>query len=313
MAFIPSNPIGINGVSSAPSASALGLELYTGEVLSAFDRENKALNTVKKRNISGGTSAQFIVTGKASETDAVTHTPGTAGVAKILKVNERVITIDQRVRYDNFVDALDLKLAQYEIRGEMAKQAAEALSTKIDKEIFAGIEAFISTDAGVADQGAGTVITADLSGAATAEAKGDVLVGALFQAQSALNSKNVSTMDRIFMTTNQNYYLLVQSSKAINVDFKGSGSISDGVVGNVAGLPIMWSNHLPTLATNTFLLHGIVYTPDVYGVVTAMDIQSEASYDQETLGYLLTSYYAIGHGGLNPSCGVVITEEAAVI
>ena len=307
MAFNVSNPIGTDGLSGNQD---LGLELYTGEVLAAFDRTNKVLNTIKKRTISGGISAQFIVTGKGSDADAVDHVPGQAGVEKILKVNERVISIDKRVRYDNFVDDLDLKLSQYEIRGEMAKQAAEALSTKIDKEIFAGIEAFISTDAGVADQEAGAVITIDVSGAATNEAKGDVLVDGVFEAQTVLNTKDVPEMDRIFMTTSRNYHLIVQSSKAVNVDFKGEGSIAKGEVAMLAGLPIVRTNNLPATATNGFALHGMVYTPDVYGVVTAMDITSQSDYQQKELGYLLTSFYAIGHGGLNPACGVVITEEA---
>lgn len=306
MAFTPTNPIGTDG---SNANNNLGLELYTGEVLAAFDRNNKALATIKKRSISGGTSAQFIVTGKGADTDAATHTAGTAVTTKVLKVNERTITISDRVYFSHFVDELDLKLSQYEIRGEMAKQAAEALSTKIDKQVFVEMEAFISTGAGVADQSAGAVLQADLSNAVTNEAKGDLLVDALFEAQAVLNGKDVPTMDRMFMTTSQNYYYLVQSSKAINVDFKGAGSIAEGNVMKVAGLPIEWTNNLPAAATSTNALHGIVYTPDVFGVVTAMDIKSEANYMPETLGYLLTSYYALGMGGLNPACGVVIEEK----
>jgi len=312
MNYNTTNPIGTDGLQANDD---LGLELYTGEVLAAFDIMNVALDTVKRRTISGGTSAQFIVTGKANTSDVSTHTPGTAVTSKILKVNERTITITDREVYSNFVDDLELKLAQYEIRGEMAKQAAEALSTKIDKQIFTGIEAFVSTDAGVADQDAGTVITADVSAAITNEAKGDVLVDKLFEAQSVLNGKNVPTSERIFMTTSKNFYYLVQSSKAINVDFNrdgliDNGSIANGEVAKVAGLPVKWTNNLPATGTNGFELHGIVYTPDVFGVVTAMDITSEANYIPQSLGYLLTSYYALGMGGLNPACGVVITEEA---
>lgn len=306
MAFTPTNPIGSNGL---VANTDLGLELYTGEVLAAFDRMNKAMGTVKKRSISGGNSAQFIVTGKASDTDAAAHTQGAAVTQNILKVNERNISVTERIVYSNFVDELDLKLAQYEIRGEMAKQAAEALATKIDKQIFAEMVTFIATDAGVADQDAGAVLQADLSNAATNEAKGDLLVDSLFEAQAVLNGKNVPSMDRLFMTTSQNYYFLVQSSKAINVDFGGQGSIAGGNVMKVAGLPIDWTNHLPALATSGNALHGIVYTPDVFGVVSAMDIKSEANYIPESLGYLLTSYYAIGTGGLNPACGVVIEEK----
>ena len=292
--------------------SQKNLDLYTGEVLSEFDRVNVFLNTITKRTISGGDTAQFIVTGASTETDVVAHTPGVASATSVMKVDERKIAVSTRYKIQKLIDGYQEKVAQFDSRGELARQNAAALSMKIDKDGFVGLEAFISTDAGVADQTAGTVLTADLSAATTSEAKGDLLVAKLFEAQIALNTKNVPDMDRKFVTTNANYYNIVNSGKATNVNFteNNNGGIDTGSVMKVAGLPIIVSNHLPAAATNTFALHGIVYTPDVYGVVEAMGITSEANYLPKELATLLTSYYALGMGGLNPACGVVITEEA---
>jgi len=300
MAMIVTNPINTDGVSAVPGASnrALGLKLYTGEVIKEFDRMNIAKGTVKNRMISGGKSAQFIVTGQDADTGTTTHTPGATVVASVMKVDERVITIADRIYFAHFVDDLDLKLSQYDIRGELAKQAAEALATKIDKEIFALIKTAVGT-AGVADQAAGTTVTnTTIASASTTEAKGDAIVESIFELNAQFNGKDVPMSGRIFVTTPSNYAAIVQSQKAVNRDFtNGNGGIDTGTVLNIAGTPILWSNHLGLAAGD----EGLFYAPGCVGVVTAMDITSEANYIPQELGSLLTSYYALGMGVLRPA------------
>jgi len=291
MAYTVTSPINTDGVSAVPGVDnrALGLKLYTGEVIKAFDRMNIAKGTVKNRMISGGKSAQFIVTGQDVDTGTTTHTPGATVVASVLKTDERVISVTDRIYFAHFIDDLDMKLSQYDIRGELAKQAAEALATKIDKEIFALVKTAVGT-AGVADQAAGTTVTNLLiASASTTEAKGDALVESVFELNAKFNEKDVPMMGRIFVTTPSNYAAIVQSQKAVNRDFtNGNGGIDTGTVLNIAGTPIIWSNHLGLAAGDEALF----YSPGCVGVVTAMDITSEANYIPQELGSLLTSYYA---------------------
>jgi hypothetical protein len=282
----------------------LGLKLYSNEVLAAFARKNMFLDKVKTRTISGGISAQFITTGQAADTNAAAHTPGADVSAQTLAVNEKVITIGQRIYYSHFLDKLDEKLSQFDIRGELAVQTAEALSTKIDKEIASNIMKASET-AATNTQIAGHIIdmgTKAAFAALTTEAKGDALVAALFDANVAFNAADVPMDGREFVTTPANYAAIVQSQKAVNRDFtNGNGGIDSGVVLNIAGTPIMWSNHLPTRNTaNNADILGLFFQTGCVGVVKAMDITSESNYIPEKLGDLLTSYYALGMGVLEP-------------
>ena len=138
--------------------------------------------------------------------------------------------------------------------------------------------------------------------AATSEAKGDLVVGALFDANVEMNGNDVPMDGRGFITTPANYAYVVQSQKAVNRDFtNGNGGIDSGSVLNIAGTPIMWSNHLPTRNTaNNADLLGLFFQSGCVGVVKAMDITSESNYIPEKLGDLLTSYYALGMGILEP-------------
>lgn len=306
MAFTPTNPINTDGASAVPGADnrALGLKLYSGEVIRAFDEKNIGLGLVTTRSISGGKSSQFIVTGKLSDSNAETHTPGTDVTAKVMKSDERIITITDRVIYSTFVDDLDLTLAQYDIRSELAKQSAEALSTKIDKEIFALMGSAILT-AGVADQAsASQALNVDFANA-DAKVAGDALVSALFALNADFNAKNVPTDGRNFVTTSANYYNIVQSTNAVNNDYtNGNGGIDSGTVMKVAGTPIVWTNNLPATAAvtgGTAPVGGFLVRKGVIGVVKAMDVQSESNYIPEKLGSLLTSFYALGMDVLNPA------------
>ena len=319
--YTPTNPIGTDGASGDRT---LGIKLYSNEVLTYFARKNMFLDMVKTRTINGGISSQFIVTGQASDTDAASHTPGADVAATVLKANERVITITDRVYYSHFVDKLEEKISQYEIRDELAKQAAEALATKIDKAVAKEIVKAVTAGAvdaavpvltaGVAGQKTGSIITATgYTAATTTEAKGDKIVEALFEANADMNGKDVPEDGRTFITTPLNYAQIVQSQKAVNRDFtNGNGGIDTGNVLNIAGTPIKWSNHLPigdaTLDPNSKLL-GLFFQSGCVGVVKAMDITSESNYLPEKLGDLLTSYYALGMGLLEPARASVIIAD----
>ena len=294
------------------------LKLYTGEVIKAFTRKNIALSTVSTRTINGGKSAQWIVTGQALDTDVTAHTPGADIATKVLANDEVTITVDTRYYYSHFLDDLDMKLAQYDIRSELARQAGEALSTKIDKEIFAGIYGMSSiVDAGTGlkpgQQAASIVKATGYDAATTAEAKGNALIEAMFAGRTALNEKDVSGEPTVVMSP-ANYYNLVQSTRGVNQDFtSGNGGIDSGNVSRIAGLMVTWTNHLPVVTgTGNYVLHALMYTKDIYGVVKAMDITSESSRETSKLGDLLVSYYALGHGPLNPTGLVIIENDVAI-
>jgi len=255
-----------------------------------------------------------ITTGRASESDVNAHTAGTEVASSVIKTNERVITITSRYYYSTFLDDLESKLSQFEIRGEIARQHAEVLSTKIDRAVFQGVYDTAAVTPQDGQTAALAVANSVIYSGSTAEAKGDAIIDALFTAQAGLDKNDVPMEGRVFVTKPVHYYNLVQSHKAVNRDFNGmdNGSIAGGRVMNIAGLNIIQSNHLPVVAgtgANTDKLVGMVFTPDVYGVVKAMEIQSEENYIPEKLGYLLTSYYAMGMGSLNPSSLAIITNE----
>jgi hypothetical protein len=284
------------------------LKLYTGEVIKAFRERNIAMGLIKNREISGGKTAQFIVTGQADEADIQTHVRGEEVVSSILANDEVTITVDTRFVHSHFLDTLDEKLAQYEVRGELAFQSGEVLATKIDKEIFAMLGNDVPAMTPLPGQKpASTIVATGYAAATTAEEKGNAIVEALFEGKAVLQSKNVTAEPSVIVAP-QDYYNVVQSTRGVNSDYtSGNGGIDTGKVRQIAGFSLGWTNHLDK-TSNTKLI-ALMFTKDVAGVVKAMDIRSEANYDFRRLGWQLTSFYALGMGPLNPTGMVVINSD----
>lgn len=299
------------------ASRATALKLYSGEVIKAFREKNVAMATVKVREISGGKTSQFIVTGKAVAGDIQTHARGEEVVSKLLANDEITITVDTRYVHSHFSDDLDNKLAQYDLRSEMSAQSGEILSSKIDKDIFYGITHDGGTFTPLTNgQLAAAVVTATgYTAATTAEAKGNAIVAALFEARSTLNERDVSAEPSVIISPTD-YYNVVQSTRGVNSDYTANnGGIDSGKIRNVAGFMLGWSNNLDKTdqsagtGINALKLIGLMYTKDVYGVVKAMDLKSEANYDFRRLGYQLTSFYAMGMGPLNTTGLIIINAD----
>lgn len=305
-------------VSTLPNndaARATALKLYTGEVMKAFRERNIGLELVKKRNITGGKSAQFIVTGAAAEADIQTHVRGEEVIGRVLANDEVTITVSTRYVHSHFIDGLDNHIAQYEPTSELAFQSGNVLAIKVDKDIFDQFKAAVVFTPLAGQKAAKTVEATGYKAATTAEARGNAVIEAMFTSVQKLDEDDVSEMP-VFVTTPKVKYELVQT-KAINADVtNGNGGLDSGNIGMVAGVPIMWTNHIggtgtALIAAGINELLGYVTTKDVIGVVSAMDITSDSWEDKRRLGNQYVSYYALGMGVLNPTGLVEVGSDGA--
>ena len=217
------------GAATLPNKNAgmdTALKLYTGEVIKAFREKNIGLGLIKSRTISGGKTAQFIVTGEASASDIQTHTRGATVTPAVLANDEVTITVTSRYVHSHFLDTLDEKLAQYEVRGELAFQSGQVLATKIDKDIFALVGNTVPAMTPLPGQKAATTVAATgYNTATTAEAKGNAIIAALYKGKSALNAKNVTDTPSVIVAPDD-YYNIVQSTRGVNADYtSGNGGI----------------------------------------------------------------------------------------
>lgn len=303
--FTVSSPGQING---AGDTLAIFLKVFSGEVMTAFERKCVMKSLHRVRNIKNGKSAQFPVLGK---TTATYHTPGTEIDGKVINGNEVVINIDNILLSDAFVANFDEAMSHFDVRGPYARAMANALAEAYDKKTIQAAVLAARTATVVTGGNGGSVLTS-----AGFETDGETIVAGLYAAQVAMDEKDVPEEDRFFLCRPAQYQWLAQSKYAQNKDYGDNGSVSKGVVKEIAGFGIVKTNNLPSsviaadaLENNTYGATftntvGLAFQREAVGSVHLMDLAMEKEYSVRHQGTLMVAKMAVGHKYLRPECAV---------
>jgi hypothetical protein len=304
-----------------PTEMDNSLEIYYGSVLTAFDRKQLFLDLVTTKSIDSGSSISIPVIGQSSDSDTNTHVPGTELSMSAIAVKERIINIDALEYYALAVDKFEEKVLHFETRGELAKQAGEALAVKIDKAVVGSLVTASQTSGtigGSAVQADGTEVNNDvIDSGATPAAKGNALIEAVFAAVAAMEEKDVS--GEKYLVVSPIIYSYLAQSNGVNKDITSgdNGGINKGTIMEVAGIKIYKSNYIPIDSTidvggTNKKLKALLFTSEAVAVAKLMDVTSEVNYIPEQLATLMTTYYSYGIGVLKPGCSCVITGGTVV-
>ncbi len=302
---------------------ALFLKLGAAEVLDAFMRTTVFKGKTRERNIKGGKSVAFPLTGKMS---ARYHSPGVPILGEgnsPSDLNERVIEVDGLMIADAAIAQIDELMNYYDVRQIYTTELGRSLAYEYDRRVARLIFAAASNvteplaKAGNAGRiGAGTTLSAGYA-AATSTAKGDELVASIFDARVNFEKKDVPTDSMYAVFPPEEYFYITQSAKAINTDFNGgttNGSIASGRTLQVAGIPIFMSNHVTQpaytnvtgdkntdYAQNLSKCRGLIFNRDAVGVVTLLSPSLQVTsgdWNIQMQATLMVARQALGMGVL---------------
>ena len=331
------------GAAGLDKDRALMLKLGSAEVLDAFMTACLFKGKTRERNIRGGKSVAFPITGKMA---ARYHKPGTPILGEgndPSDLNERVISLDALMIADAAIYQLDELMTYFDVRQVYTTELGRALAYEYDKRVARMIFAAASnTTEPLAKDGTAkpkgpadnrgrvgktiTLGTGYTGAGATRQAKGDALVEAIFDARIAFEKKDVSIDGMYAVFTPEDFYAITMSSRAINTDFNGggggNGTIAEGRTLRVAGIPVYSSNHVNqpayTLVTGDYnadyaqdlsKCHGLVFNKDAVGVLTLMSPSLQMTSGDWNIEYqatLMVARQAIGMGRLRTECACAI-------
>ena len=320
---------------------AMFLKLGSAEVLDAFMTNCVFKGKTRERNIRGGKSVAFPITGKM---EARYHQPGTQILGQgndPSDLNERVIELDSLMISDAAIYQMDELMNYYDVRQIYTRELGRALAYEYDKRVARIIYAAASNSTEPLDKDppnagrTGNVITLDDTGAdfdaKTRQARGDLLVDAIFDARVEFEKKDVSIDDMYAVFSPDDYYCITQSSRAINVDFNGNngsnGTIASGETARIAGIPLYSSNHVtqadyslvagdvnPDYAQDLSNTRGLIFHRDAVGVVTLLSPSLQMTGSEFRVQYqsdLLVARQALGIGQLRAECATAINVKSA--
>ena len=321
------NPAAIGRVNTGGAEDALFLKVFSGEVLTSFERASKTEGADMVRSIASGKSATFPVMGRVG---AEYHTPGAEIVGLNVNHNEKVITINDLLISHVFLSNLEEAKNHWSVRSAYSSEIGRALAFQKDKHILQTIgQAAQTTTANVGDASypTGTVLTNTAIASATASTSANGFIDSLFDAAKTLDNNYVPSEGRVCFLKPEMYYKLANATNAINVDFSGRGSIAEGKVSMIAGITLIPVPHFVASnittgadagsatqggstpqAVNLANYEGLVSHPSAIGTVKLMDLATEMEYDIRRQGTLMVAKYAMGHGVLRPEAAVGIKD-----
>jgi hypothetical protein len=126
-------------------ANKLWLPLWSGEVIHAYDQYNIFENLITAKNLTGGFSWEFPVTGTVAlnpSWDAGEELGGGSSTSTTFKVN-----LDNRPMAAHFeTDNVDALVTQWDYRSELARQAGQTLANTRDRQIAVALLAACAVD-----------------------------------------------------------------------------------------------------------------------------------------------------------------------
>ena len=320
-------PASIGRVNASGSEDALFLKVFSGEVITSFDRASKTQGADSVRSIANGKSATFPVMGRTS---AAYHTPGTEILGSDVNHNEKVITINDLLVSSAFLSNIEEAKNHWDVRNSYSTEIGRALAFQKDKHVLQTIgQAAQVTTPSVTGGDAGTVLTNPNIASATAATSANGFIDSLFDAAKTLDDKYVPSEGRICFLKPEMYYKLANATNAVNVDFSGgaNGGVASGRVLQIAGIRLIAVPHFVTSnvttgadagsatqggstpqAVNLTAYEGLVCHPSAVGTVKLMDLATEMEYDIRRQGTLMVAKYAMGHGVLRPESAVGIKD-----
>ena len=300
-------------------ANALFLKIFSGEVLSAFGRENQMMNMTSVRNIQSGKSSSFPVTGKIQ---AEYHSAGNEILGSSVKQTEKIINIDDMLIASTFVAEVDELRNHFDVRSIFSNEMGRALAKKVDKHLLQLVVKASRSSANISGEtGAGTeIVDAD------ADTNMDSLIASVFEAIQKLDENDVPSNDRFMVVTPDIYYKLANVDKLVSRDFSANnGDFGKGSVVAIGGVPVIKSNTAvesyvnsatdsATGQNNDYLVNAsdvvaTIFQKGAIGSVKRKDLTLESTYDPRRMGTLMTARMMIGSNILRPECAVSINKS----
>jgi hypothetical protein len=140
--------------------------------------------------------------------------------------------------------------------------------------------------------------------------------------RAAMERKDVPGEEMVCAVGPEEYYFLSQSSRAINADFNGgsggNGTIANGKVFSIAGIPVVKSNHVTqaaytnvtgdrntAYAQNLSKCKALIFAKDCAGVLTLKEPKLQVTsndWNIEHQSTLMVASQSIGMGVLRAEC-----------
>jgi hypothetical protein len=310
------------GQSSPVDNRSLYLDVFGGEVLTAFDNATVTLDKHTVKSLNGGArSYKFPKTWKA---EAEYHTPGTELLGNDFTTGEITVNVDDILVSHYAIADLDRILSHFDMRSIISNEMGRALAKVFDKNVFRQIITAARDTGSSPFPGGEQVVDAALTSSGVVS--GIDWIDAIRDANMRLFNKDVPEDMPRYMAVKAEVFDAIKYAKdangqylILNRDFghQGAGGIDaraetikiDGVTivksRNIPGTDesadaSVYSKYRGDYSTTT----GVMWCPQAVATVKLLDISMETERDVRRLEDFMVSKMFVGHGTMRPEMAV---------
>jgi N4-gp56 family major capsid protein len=309
---------GATGIVGKTEAGTFIPEIWSDEVIAAYQKNLKMAPLVKKISMSGK-KGDTIHIPKPVRGTATAKGENVAVTIQANTESELQIAIDRHFEYSRLIEDIVEVQALNSLRQFYTEDAGYQLALKVDTDLMNAGTGFgngtldLAAPSGAdwvnsnsyyfdAASAGGTPLTAF---AASTVASGDNFTDAGFrQAIQLLDDADVPMDSRCIVVPPVVRNTIMGTERFSSSDFTSGQPVNTGLIGNLYGVDVYVSSNCPTLETNVrgcVLMH-----KDAIVHAEQMNVRSQTQYKQEYLSTLYTADTLYGVQVYRPEAGLVL-------
>ena len=305
---------GPQGITNVDTAATFIPEIWSDEIIAAFQKNLKMAPLVKRMGMSGK-KGDLIHVPKPIRGEVSAKVKDTAVQIQANTEEELTIAIDQHFEYSRFIEDIVEVQALTSLRQFYTEDAGYQLATQVDTSLIN-----CATGFGDGTRTANPTTAADWINSATWEFDATSIVpfdgtpaGAFNdegfrEAIKVLDDNNVPMDNRVLVVPPSARRDIRGLDRYVSSDFVNGRAVESGLIGNLYGVDVYVSSNAPTLDTD---VRGcLFFHKDAIVLAEQMAVRSQTQYKQEYLSTLYTADTLYGVQTYRPEAGLVLAVKA---
>jgi HK97 family phage major capsid protein len=319
MALTTSTYPAMGGAVDNSSAATFIPEIWSDEVIAAYQKNLVLANLVTKMSMSGKKGDTLHIP-KPVRGQANAKSANTAVTLQQDTESEVAITINKHFEYTRLIEDITDVQALASLRSFYTGDAGYALAKQVDDDLFTLGKSLGDGDG--SDWTHSNVYFPDASTGLTAYAvdtvaAADVFTDAIFRDLIQLADDADVPMDgRVFVIPPSLRNAIMGIDRYVSSDFVDGRGVSNGLIGNLYGIDVYVTSNCPTIETAADNAAGgavkasMLVHKDTLVLVEQMGVRSQTQYKQEYLANMYTADTLYGTGVLRADSGFVLAVNA---
>ena len=307
---------GATGITGKTEAATFIPEIWSDEIIAAYQKNLKMVPLVKKLSMTGKKGDKLHIP-KPTRADASVKAENTAVNIIANTESELAIDVNRHFEYSRLIEDIVEVQALNSLRQFYTEDAGYALATKIDTDLHA-----VATGFGDGTMTLSPVATSYQNSAAFFNNNGTTtaFTGQALPANTAfsdgflrdmiqkMDDNNIPMEGRCLVIPPSTRNSIMGIERYVSTDFVGGQVVQSGLIGNLYGVDVYVSNNCATIASGKRA--ALLFHKDAVVLAEQLSVRSQTQYKQEYLSTLYTADCLYGVQAYRPEAGFIMAVPA---